>query len=167
MKTTTRLTRALPGLILTLLLATPAALDAQGRGPGAMGPARTAPRAELPAFALAHRAELVLTDEQMARLEALVEPMRAEAVPLFEEMQALRSRVRGGEITRDEARAGMEGIRERMQVVRAAHLARVHEVLTDEQRETFERLHEARRGPGRRGPAAPGGGRRGPGGGGG
>lgn len=156
----------LSALLLASLLAAAAGVEAQGRGPGPMGAARSAPRAELPLFALEHRSELRLTGAQATAMEALVEPMRAEATPLFEEMQAIRTRMRDGELDRAEARSGMDGIRQRMQVVRAAHLARVHEILTPEQRETFDRLHAARRGAGRQGPPGHGIGRRGPRGGG-
>jgi hypothetical protein len=98
--------------------------ERRGHGPGHRGPGSQG-------GILEHADELGLSEEQVAQLQALQEELRTQ-------MHALMGdRVRGQRPT-DEQRAQMDALRE-------AHIAKVQEVLTDEQWEALQELRNERR----------------------
>lgn len=104
-------------------------------GPGAMGVEGI----------LRLRERLELTDDQVARLDAL----RAEAVQRRTEHQAqmaeLRSRLAAGQIERSEIENVMRTRREGSAAVREQMLERLDGILTDTQREELDQLRRERR----------------------
>jgi len=163
--------RTLLTLLATTLLV-PVALQGQARGPGGDGPGTRgigirdrAPAAER---VLAVREHLQLRDDQLQELEE----MRREAVDrrmaALGEVEELRSRVRAGDLARDELRAH---VRERFEVareVREQDRERLEGLLDEGQLEAWQELQRerfaGRRGERPREMRQGGGGRRGPGG---
>ncbi len=88
------------------------------------------------------RERLALTEQQLTQLRALRDQRLAEQRARMTEMMELRSKLRSGDLSQEEARRTM---RERMEAVRqqqTAAMERMRQVLTEEQR---NRLSEVRR----------------------
>lgn len=151
-------------LLAAALLAAPApALLAQqpGTPPAAeqQKQGRQGPRPSPVAALLEHRAELKLTAQQVARLEAIQRDLEQKNEPFRRQLEAARPQ-RGerpdgppSEEERAAMRARREQLRPQMEQVRANHRAameQVRSVLTEEQRETarqYLRGHRGERGP--------------------
>ena len=167
--TKTRGTRTLLTLLAATLLV-PAALQAQARGPGGDGPGLRDMRDRAPAAEriLAVREHLQLRDDQLQELEQMRQEAVGRRVAALGEMEELRSRVRAGDLARDELRALMQASREAAREVREQHRERMEGLLDEEQLEAWRELQRdrfvARRGEGRREMGPRRGGRRGPGG---
>ena len=85
---------------------------------------------------------LELSDEQKTQLQELMQPHR-------EAMQAIRTQVQDGSLTRDEARTKIEALRE-------THRAEMQKILTQEQLDKIEELRANRPQRGRWGAAGEG-----------
>lgn len=87
---------------------------------------------------------LDLTEEQIAQLEALEAEQIAEARVRQDEMRALQSRVRSGEITINEVREQLESRSDGAESAREARADRLSGILNEEQMQSLRR----RSGPG-------------------
>ena len=156
--------------LLAAALAAPASLPAQD-GPTGERPRREAPaegvrRGGFPRL-LEHRAELGLSAEQVARLEAIAAELRTRNQPLLERLRAARDGRRPRDLTPEQRQALRDSLERHRPLVRELRgnlrdaLRQAQEVLTPEQREKARELMRARRAEARRdhprGRHAPGG----------
>jgi Spy/CpxP family protein refolding chaperone len=138
-------------LVATLTLFAGEVQAQQGARPGARGRAELNERLDRgPAAAgvegiLRMRERLELTDEQVARLDALRAERVERAAQRSREVGELQSRLRAGTAERtevaDQLSALRQGIRERAEADRAE----VETILTEEQRATLQELQARRR----------------------
>lgn len=137
------------GLVLTALLVTGQAAEAQR--PRRQGSAR--PRVPVEALLRSHE-RLELSSDQIKALEALQEETIAQRRQVQDLMRDLRSQVRAGDLTREQARERIEETAGENRESRKALQERVRGVLTDEQ---LAKVNRARQAQARmRGPARPG-----------
>lgn len=142
-------------VILAVMLAgTGSGLSAQqDRAPGARAEARMdrigraardggAPGVE---GILRMRNQLELTDDQVARLDALRSERVQERAAISSEMAELRSQLRAGTLDRAEARQRRSSAVEARRASAEQARSEVESLLTDEQRETVQQLQAQRR----------------------
>lgn len=142
-------------VILAVMLAgTGSELSAQqGRAPGTRAEARTdrmgraAREGGAPGIEgiLRMRSQLELTDDQVARLDALRSERVQERAATSSEMAELRSQIRAGTLDRAEARQRMSAAAEARRASAEQARAEVESLLTDAQRETVQQLQAQRR----------------------
>lgn len=101
-------------------------------------------------LALEHREDLGLTGDQIVRLQELQAMANGDVAALTEEMRALREKIRGGEVEREEGFRQMEALRGEFITASAPLRGRVQEILTVQQHNKLRPLvREARPGRGR------------------
>ena len=148
------------GMILVAALLAPAALVAQGP-PGGAG--RGMMRMPSPvAIAVAHKADLSLTEDQLTKLQAIETQLQAKNAPLMKQWQDARQGMPDFQSMTDEQRQQMREkmmpIMQQLRTNREAAQADAEKLLKPEQ---VTKLHEIlqqempRRGPGGPGQGAP------------
>lgn len=97
-----------------------------------------------PEMVLSMRDQLGLTEEQIAELNELREQMVGIRTSHRSAMASLRSRLRAGEIDREEMRTSMEAIRSGGPQVHEEMQTRIASILDEEQLASFEELRQSR-----------------------
>ncbi len=140
------------GMMLAVALLAPAALAAQG--PPGGGPGRGMMMRSPIAIAVAHKADLTLTDDQVTKLNALETALQAKNAPLVKQMQDARQGFDFQNATdeqRQQMREKMMPIMQQLRTNRDAAQADAEKLLKPEQ---VTKLHDIlqqempRRGPG-------------------
>jgi Spy/CpxP family protein refolding chaperone len=133
----------------TLLVATAMAagpLDAQ-RGPGIRGGGGPNMGRSLE-LVLERQEELALSQDQVTQLQELKASVDGDVAPVMEEMAALRARIRGGEMDRDDGLRQMEALRGELITNSAPMQGRVQQILTVEQHQKLQPLVRQSQRPG-------------------
>lgn len=134
-------------LLAVGLLALPAAVSAQGPGgPGGRG----GMRGGVAAMALEHKADLNLTDEQVAKLQDIQKKLDEKNKPLREKMEKQTNGASFRDLT-DEQREALRPIMEDLRENSRKSADEVREVLTKEQQDKLRELMPMRGGRGDRG----------------
>ncbi len=124
------------GMVLAAALLIPAALAAQGqdqgqgRGPGGgRGMMMRSPAA----IAIAHKADLSLSDDQVAKLDAIDKDFQAKNAPLMQKFRDAMQAAGGFQNMTDEQRQAMAPMREQLQANRQAARDATEKLLKPEQ----------------------------------
>jgi Spy/CpxP family protein refolding chaperone len=144
-------TMGLAVILAVILAGTGAELRAQQRSPGARAEARVdrvermTPRAGAPGVegVLRMRDRLKLTDDQIARFDALRGERVRERTAVSSEMAELRSQLRAGTLDRAEARERMREVADARRASAAEARAEVESLLTEDQRATLQSQRRA------------------------
>ncbi len=124
----------LAGLVLAAALLAPAALAAQGQ-PG-QGPGRGMRMRSAAAIAIEHKADLGLSDDIVAKLEAVDKQVQDKNAPIMKQMQDARAGVDFQSMTdeqRQEMRQKMQPIMQQLRDNNQAARADVEKLLTADQ----------------------------------
>ncbi len=124
----------LAGLVLAAALLAPAALAAQGQ-PG-QGPGRGMRMRSAAAIAIEHKADLALTDEIVAKLDAIDKQVQEKNAPIMQKMREAMQGVDFQSLTddqRQELRTKNQPLRQQMMDNNQAARAEVEKLLTADQ----------------------------------
>ena len=134
------------GFLLVLLLLPSVVLAQGGRRGGRMGPGGA--QRNIIEVIINQKAQLELTDAQIASLQPIAKRLDEQNKPILEELQKLRGSGTNPRDMSEEQRAQMRPLMEKMREHREAALKEAQPVLTDAQKEKLRQLLEERR-PGR------------------
>jgi Spy/CpxP family protein refolding chaperone len=120
------------GMVLATALLIPAALAAQGQPQGPGGGRGMMMRTPA-AIAIAHKADLSLSDDQVAKLDAIDKAYTAKNAPLMQKMRDAMQAAGGFQSMTDEQRQALAPVRQQLQANRQAARDETEKVLKPEQ----------------------------------
>ena len=125
----------LAGMVLATALLIPAALAAQQQPPPGQGPGggRGMMMRSPAAIAVAHKADLSLSDDQVAKLDAIDKDFQAKNAPLMQKFRDAMQAAGGFQSMTDEQRQALAPVRQQMQANRQSAREETEKVLKPEQ----------------------------------